>query len=107
MLVPLNSTPTQVSGFIKVDTGTPETPNARDLATSLAGSNGKVEDTPVMLDGVEAVKVTTAANDLSRPQIALIAFRAGKVYMLMGAGLPGTDVAEPMDTIIKSWSWAN
>jgi hypothetical protein len=92
-------------GMIMVDVGKPAAPSAKELAQALAGKDGKVHADPVQVDGSEGIKVETTSQDLSRPKYAVVVFRDEKVYLIMAAQMPGTNVSQALDQVIKSWKW--
>ena len=57
---------------------------------------------PVQVDGTEGIKVETTSKDLSRPKFAVVVFRDEKVYLIMAAQKPGTDVSQAFDEVVKS-----
>src|SRR5260221_9892750 len=74
-----------VAGMIQVDVGKPSLPTARDVAKSLAGSDGSVLPDAVALDGVAGFRLRTPSTDLTRPCAAVVVFRNGRVYLIMAA----------------------
>jgi hypothetical protein len=91
-------------GMILVDVGKP-TASARELAQSLAGKDGKIYPDKVAVDGVDGIKVESTSDNLSRPKYAVVVLRDSKVYLIMAAQLPGTNVSEALNQIVKSWKW--
>lgn len=95
-------------GMIKVDVGTPVAPTSSDLADSFAqGSNGTVSPEPILLDGVSGHKVSTPSKSLETPREVIIVYRDGKVYLLMAAGVEGSDVSAAIAEVAKSWKWTS
>ncbi len=91
-------------GMIMVDVGKP-TASAKELAQALAGKDGKIYPDPVAVDGVEGIKVESTSDNMSRPKFAFVVVRDSKVYLIMASQLPGTNVSEALDQVVKSWKW--
>ena len=87
-----------------VDVGKP-IGSAKELAQSLAGKDGKVYPDKVAVDGVDGIKVESTSDNMSRPKYAVVVFRDSKVYLIMAAQLPGTNVSGVLDQVVKSWKW--
>jgi hypothetical protein len=91
-------------GMIMVDVGKPAA-SAKELAQSLAGKDGKIYPDKVSVDGVEGIKIESTSDNMSRPKYAVVVIRDSKVYLIMAAQLPRTNVSEALDQIVKSWKW--
>jgi hypothetical protein len=92
--------------MIKVDFGKPAAPTPQALAKALAGKDGKVSPDPVLVDGEKGVKVETTSTDMSRPKVAVIVYRNGTAYLIMGAEKNGSAVSGALDEVVKSWKWS-
>ncbi|REK06814.1 MAG: hypothetical protein DWQ37_22500 [Planctomycetota bacterium] len=94
----------QADAMIKVDVGKPALPTARQTARAMAGRDGHVFDAPLMLDGVEGIRVQTPSDDLSRPRYAVVVYREGKVYLIMAA-TKGPEIKHAMKQVLDTWQW--
>jgi hypothetical protein len=92
-------------GLLKVDVGKPVGPNALKTAQTLAGADGRVLPDRISLDGVEAIRVETPSKDFSRPHLAAVAIRDGRLYLVMAAAENGSDITDAFDHVVKTWHW--
>jgi hypothetical protein len=97
--------PNTVDGLLTVDSGKPAVSTARAMAQSLARKDGQVFPDSISIDGIEGIRVETPSENLSRPHFAVVAFRKGKVYLIMAAEQNGADVSEAFDHVLKTWHW--
>ena len=91
-------------GLIKVDVGRPAYPTARQTAQAFAAEGGRVHEEPILLDGVEGVRVQTDSSDLSRPREVVVVYRGGRVYLIMAAA-KDSGVEHAFAQVLKSWRW--
>jgi hypothetical protein len=91
----------KADGMLKVDVGKPALPTAKATAQALSSSDG----VSISVDGQDAIKVSTASTDMSKPHHAVVIYRGDKVYLVMAAGLLGTDVSNALDYVIETWNW--
>lgn len=92
------------NGMIMVDAGKPIA-DLRQTAASLAEADGRVLPDPVLIDGVQGVRVETTSTDTSRPKLAVLVLRGRRIYLIMAAGSHGYDVTPDFEHVLKTWKW--
>ena len=67
---------------------------------------GRVDEQPMALDGQAALRVhATAAQSGFKPVEVVITSRDDKVFMVIGAVLPGQSCDKQVDYICRTWKW--
>ena len=95
-----------IAAMIQVDVGKPALPTARDMAKSLAGSDGSILPDAVALDGVAGFRLRTPSTDLSRPCAAVVVYRNDRAYLIMAATMKGGDAEAALDHMAETWRWS-
>ncbi len=92
-------------GVMQVSAGKPVLATTRQMAESLAGSDGRILPEPEFVDGVAGVRAESSSADLSRPRFVVAVSHGGQIYLIMVATAPGIDVAADFEHVIKTWRW--
>jgi hypothetical protein len=95
---------TEADGMLKVDVGKPRVASARQLARDLAGTDGHVFGEPLLVDGIEGIRVRTTSEDLTRPRYAVVVYRDGQAYLIMAA-TKGADIDSALQRVLDTWKW--
>lgn len=108
VIVPKGTTKETIKAAIRVDTGTPNEPTPMELAEQFTKrTGGVIVDKRMELDGEECVAATTKSNTFKTPRNMIIAFRNGKVFLLMAGGVKDVDLETPLAKIRESWKWTD
>lgn len=107
--VPRGSDAGNAKKAVMVDIGTPTQADARKTAEGLAKNwGGRVLDETTTLDGIEALRVRAEPKaDRLQPVEGIVAFRKGRLYLLMGGAVKGGSVIDDVETVRKAWKWTD
>jgi hypothetical protein len=94
-------------GLVQVDAGQAVRPLTREMAGTLAGTDGHMLPDPILVDGIEGIKIERPGGKMTVPHIAVVLVHEGKAYVIVGADENGADVNEVMEHIFKTWKWNN
>jgi hypothetical protein len=94
--------------MIKVDVGKPVVNDCTGVAKKFADDlGGAAKQEAIVVDGEKGIRVTftKAAPTLAQPTDVVVMMREGRLFLIMGAAKSHGVIAEPLETIIRSWQW--